>query len=130
MVRRSVVSVLMLIAVAGAAVGATLAFRPAPEPRDIVFVARRMAFHVDGDSSPNPIVHVKPGEHVRFVLRNEAAGFEHDLAIPALGLALAPIAAGESRVASVRIPARPGGFPYVCRPHAQMMRGTLVVADR
>ena len=130
MVRRSVVSVLMLVAVAGAAVGATLAFRAAPEPRDIVFVARGMAFHIAGDPSPNPVVHVTSGERVRFVLRNEATGFEHDLAIPALGLALAPTAAGETRAASVRIPPTPGRFPYVCRPHAQMMRGTLVVADR
>jgi plastocyanin len=89
-----------------------------------------MAFHVDGDPSPNPVVRVRPGEHVRFVLRNEATGFEHDLAIPALGLALPPTAAGEARAASIRIPATPGGFPYVCRPHAQMMRGTLVVAHR
>lgn len=130
MFRRSLVFAAIIFALAGAAVGATLALRPGAAPRDVVLVARGMSFFVEGDASPNPTIRVRAGEHVRFVLRNEAPGLEHDLAIPALGVALEPLAAGESRSLSVRIPAAAGTHPYLCRPHARMMRGTLTINDR
>lgn len=129
MFRRSILVGLATVALVGLAVGVTLAVRPGDDVRDIVLTARGMSYYVGGDSQPNPTIHVRRGERVRFVLRNEAAGFAHDLSIPALNVALDPIDAGASRAVEVRIPREAGTFEYVCRPHAQMMRGVLVVSD-
>ena len=129
MFRRSVLLIVAtLVAVLGVAVGATLAVRPDSGPREIVLVARGMSFYVNGDSSPNPTISVRPGEHVRFVLRNEAPGLTHDLSIPALNLSVEPIQSGASRSVSVLVPHRPGAFFYVCRPHSQMMKGALTIS--
>jgi len=119
------VSVLTLLAV-GLGVGVTLAVRPDSAPREVVLTARGMAFYVDGDDAPNPAISVRPGEYVRFVLRNEAPGFVHDLAVPAMNVAIEPIPAGESRAVIVRVPKLAGPVTYVCRPHAYMMSGTIV----
>ena len=120
------VGLLTVIAAAALGVGVTLAVRPDPGPREIVLTARGMAFYVDGGPTPNPAIPVRPGEYVRFVLRNEAPGLLHDLAIPDLHASLEPVAAGESRALVVRIPRLTGPVRYICRPHGQMMSGTLV----
>lgn len=130
MFRRSVLVGLATVALVALAVGVTLAVRPGDDVRDIVLTARGMSYYVSGDTQPNPPIRVRPGERVRFVLRNEAAGFAHDLSIPALDVAVDPIEAGESRAVEAQVPREPGTFEYVCRPHAQMMRGVLVVSDR
>jgi len=116
------------VALVALGVAVATAVRPAAGPREIVLTARGMSFYVDGDASPNPTIRVRAGEHVRFVLHNEAPGLVHDLTIPGLGVTLEPIEAGASRAAVLRIPVSPGTFPYSCRPHARMMQGTVVVA--
>jgi plastocyanin len=128
MLRGSLLIAATTVAVLGLAVGVTLAVRPEPEPRELVLVARGMAFYVNGDPSPNPTIQLRPGEHVRFVLRNEAAGFTHDLSIPALDLTIEPVESGAMRSVSIRVPHLSGAYPYVCRPHAQMMKGTVAVS--
>ena len=130
MFRRSILVGIATLALVALAVGVTLAVRPGDETRDIVLTARGMSFYVAGDARPNPAIHVRPGERVRFVLRNEAPGFAHDLSIPSLNVAVDPVEAGGSRTMHVRVPSQPGTLEYVCRPHAEMMRGVLVVADR
>jgi plastocyanin len=98
------------------------------EAREIHLVARGMAFYLAADpATPNPSITVAAGERVRFVLRNEATGFLHDLAVADLGVALTPLAAGQTGDAVVDIPARPGRYEYHCRPHAAMMKGALVI---
>jgi plastocyanin len=98
------------------------------EVREIHLVARGMAFYQAGDPvTPNPTIAVTAGERVRFVLRNEAAGFVHDLAVADLGVALTPLAAGQAGALDLVVPARPGRHAYACRPHAAMMTGTLVI---
>jgi hypothetical protein len=128
MFRRSLLVAATTIAVLGLAVGVTLAVRPDPQPRELVLVARGMAFYLHGDPSPNPPIQLRPGEHVRFVLRNEAAGLTHDLSIPALGLTIEPVESGAARSVSIRVPHLSGAYSYVCRPHAQMMKGTVAVS--
>jgi plastocyanin len=130
MTRRSLLIAATTVTLLVLAVGVTTAVRPGAETRDVVLTARGMSFYLEGNSSPNPTIQLRAGEHVRFVLRNEATGLLHDLSIPELGLAVEPIQAGSSRAAVVRVPAAPGAFPYICRPHAQMMQGTVVVAGR
>ena len=125
--RRRIALVFVLTVVAAAlGAGVTLAVRADAEPREILLTARGMAFYVDGGDTPNPAIAVRAGEHVRFVLRNEAPGLLHDLIIPDLDVALEPVAAGESRAVVVRIPALSAPVRYVCRPHALMMSGTIV----
>lgn len=122
-----------IAAMAVAAVGATLVTRAgAREPvREIHLVARGMTYFLDADPvTPNPTLTLAPGERVRLVLRNETPGIDHDLAIPSLGLALDPLAAGTSGRLELRAPDAPGVHEYQCRPHAVMMKGRLVVERR
>jgi plastocyanin len=71
---------------------------------------------------------VRPGELVRFVVRNDSLGYTHDFWAPELDLTVDPLAPGEIRAVIVRIPAQEGHFAYVCRPHAAMMRGVINVS--
>jgi hypothetical protein len=120
--------VLLLGFASGAAVTVSRSLHP--PPREIVLVARGMAFFVDGQPGANPGIVLHAGETVRLTLRNEAPGLQHDLAIPALGAALDPLSAGQSRTITVEVPRQVMTIDYVCRPHATMMRGRLqVLAD-
>jgi plastocyanin len=99
-------------------------------PRTIVLTARQMAFHVEGASGTNPMIELTAGERVRFVLRNEDRGIAHDLAVPSLALAVAPVSDVGENTLEVSVPDRPGAYEYRCTPHAQMMRGTLRISPR
>lgn len=99
-----------------------------PEARTVSLVARDMAFFVAGETTPNPTLHASPGEALRFELRNEDAGMNHDLALPQLDRASRGlVAAGDSAVLELRAPSEAGDYEYVCTMHAQMMRGVLAV---
>ncbi len=52
----------------------------------------------------------------------------HDLAVSGLGVATA-VLAGDGSTATVRLkaPSRRGSYDYLCRLHAQTMRGILEV---
>jgi plastocyanin len=116
---------LLIVAVAVWAIGAGAD----PGEREIVLYARGMAFFEPGSAAPNPMLRVTAGESVRFTVINDDPGVRHDLAVESLGLAIAPLAAtpGSRGTASLRVPARPGRYPYVCTFHAQMMRGVVEV---
>ena len=115
-----------LVALATAAVVTRAGARE--EVREIELVARGMSFYLASDqATANPVISVAAGEHVRFVLRNETSGIDHDLAVDSLGIALAPIPAGQVASIDVEIPSQPGTYEYHCRPHAVMMKGTLIV---
>lgn len=117
-----------LVAVAAAAVVTRAGARE--EVREIHLVARGMAFFLAGDSaSPNPTIHVRTGERVRLVVSNETSGMEHDLAVASLGVAMTPLATGAVGVVDLEAPGVPGAHEYVCRPHAVMMRGRLIVVE-
>ena len=95
--------------------------------REIVLVARDMTFYVDGLAGPNPDIRVKPGEQITLTLKNQDAGMTHDVAVSAWGTAVPEIrGVGSSRV-TFTVPRKAGRAEYVCRPHSQMMRGTLVI---
>ena len=145
-----VTAVLMLVVAGGVLVRALPALGPAPlgslwpsadgvlqdwwgppsagPSRDIVLVARGMAFYLESDSStPNPAIQVKAGERVRIVLRNRERGMVHDFAVPAMQTALDPVRWNEDGDVTFTAPATPGTYPYLCRPHAAMMAGEIVV---
>jgi plastocyanin len=96
--------------------------------REIVLVARQMAFYVEGGGEPNPTLVVRPGEEVRIVLKNQEPGVFHDLKVGGVNVSVEPIRAGATATLTFRAPDRPGRYEYVCRPHAQMMTGVLLVA--
>jgi plastocyanin len=118
----------MVVAVGVAAVLPLVAER-APS-RDVVLVARGMTFVLEGDpEAVNPVLRFSPGERVRLVLRNETPGIVHDLGIPAWSVGTSLVGGGESSAVTVTVPDRPGLYQYECRPHAQMMRGTIEVVE-
>jgi plastocyanin len=127
------IAVLLLIVVAGGVIlPATGVWPPARSPeRQITLVARNMAFYLENDpSTPNPTIQVKPGERVRIVLQNRDRGMVHDFAVPALRAALDLVPWNEDGDVMFEAPARPGTYEYTCRPHAAMMRGTIVIGER
>jgi plastocyanin len=97
-------------------------------PREIVLVARDMAFYLEGDDSPNPTLRLRPGEEVRLTLVNRDRGMRHDLAIASLGIGTAVLPGdGSSQTIRLRAPAQAGIYDYLCRLHIQTMRGLLEV---
>ncbi len=124
--KRLIVTILLAALVAGVAWGVSAA-RTAP--REIVLVARGMAFYLDGDETPNPTLRLRPGEEVRLTLINLDRGMEHDLALAGLDLATAVLAGdGSTQTIRLRAPQQSGTWDYLCRLHAQTMRGLLEVA--
>ena len=125
----------MTIAAAVALLAAAVATRAGAreEVREIHLVARGMAFYLDADpGTANPTITVQESERVRFVLRNETPGINHDLAITDLAAAMSPVAAGATGVFDLEVPDRSGRHEYVCRPHSVMMKGVIevVAAER
>ena len=116
-----------LLGSAGVAILAMAMSSSAGATREVTLVARGMAFYLEDGTTPNPTIHTRAGETIRLVLRNETPGVLHDLALGELGISMEPVKAGALGSVSLRLPPRPGAYDYVCRPHAQMMRGRLLV---
>src|SRR5688572_2436058 len=96
--------------------------------REITLVAQGMAFYLEGDmNTPNPVIHVRAGETVRVVLRNQDRGMMHDFIVPALGEGLDAIQWNESADVTFDVPETPGTYEYECRPHRLMMKGRIIV---
>lgn len=97
--------------------------------REVTLVARGMTFVLpEQPDAANPVLRLRAGERVRLVLRNEAAGLIHDLAIPAWGVATDSIPAGQITATTFVVPAEGVAVEYQCRPHATMMTGRIDVS--
>jgi plastocyanin len=120
---------MVIAAMAAFAIAAVVARAGAREDvREIRLVARGMAFYLDADpATANPTVTLASGERVRFVLRNETPGINHDLIVAPLAVAISPLPAGETGIVDVEVPDRPGRYEYHCRPHAVMMKGVVEI---
>jgi plastocyanin len=91
-------------------------------------MARGMTFVLATQpDTPNPVIPLRAGERVRLVLRNEAPGLIHDIAIPEWDVAVAQIRAGESAEVIFTVPDEIGRHEYRCRPHSEMMKGVVEV---
>ncbi len=98
------------------------------EPREIVLVARNMAFYQqDLPDVPNPRLVFHAGDRVRIVLRNDEAGMLHDFAVPTWDARTATIRGRGTATLDLHVPPRPGTYRYICTPHAGMMNGLLEV---
>lgn len=91
-------------------------------------MARGMTFvRAAQPDTPNPVIPLRAGERVRLILRNEAPGLLHDIAIPAWKVEVAQIRAGESAEVTFTVPNDIGRHEYRCRPHSEMMKGFVEV---
>jgi plastocyanin len=124
-ITRAVLAVAAFVAVGGAALMPLIA-NPARGPHEIVLVVKDMAFFVEGSDIANPTIHLKPSEEVRVIITNQDAGIIH--AFAAAKMSLGRIEPGATKRFSLRAPAEPGRYEYNCPPHAQMMKGVLLVA--
>jgi hypothetical protein len=115
-------------AVAGLALIPVIA-NPRAEAREIVLVARDMTFYLEGSEVPNPTIVVKRGEAIRVIVRNQEPGITHALGMPSLAASIERIAPGATAAVSSRAPDALGRHEYVCPPHAEMMRGVLLVTN-
>ena len=99
-----------------------------PDPtRDVLFIARDMAFYTGGSKAVNPVIQLRTGEEVRLVFRNDDEGIRHTLAIQDWNVLL-ELPKGEREVSMVvRVPDRTGRHWYVCEPHRSMMVGIVEV---
>lgn len=97
------------------------------QPRELVLVAREMAFYEDGSGPPNPTIRLFPGERLRVRLVNDDPGVDHDLTLPEWSMAT-PVLRGPSEATMiVQAPETPGRTEYVCSLHGSMMTGVLEV---
>jgi plastocyanin len=123
----AVVSLAVLLA-AGAYAFTFVALRE-DGTREVVLVAKNMAFVAEGADAqtPNPTILLEAGERVRLVLKNEDAGMLHDLVADPLGLRIDALAFGESGGVVIRAPEQKGESDYYCSFHSRLMRGRIVV---
>jgi heme/copper-type cytochrome/quinol oxidase subunit 2 len=110
----------------------SLAACSAPEgPREIAIVARGMTFMLPSDpDTPNPVIRVRPGEHITLTLLNDAPGLMHDFRIPAWHVKTDQIRGGESTTVSFAVPSEVGRYEYTCGPHSTMMQGFIEVTAK
>jgi plastocyanin len=106
-----------------------LVANPRTPVREIVLETRNMAFYLEGSEVPNPTVIVRSGEEIRLTVRNRDPGITHALGIQALSASIDTLSPGSTKSLTLRVPDQPGRFEYVCPPHAEMMRGVLMVTN-
>jgi plastocyanin len=129
--RASLLTLRSVVTTSGIVVATSLVLWPLiaerANPRDIVMVARDMAFFEAGSATRNPSIRVRSGEHIALTFRNEEPGITHDFAITEWSLATRPVLGGEVDRIVFTVPDATTGVEYVCRPHSATMRGAIVV---
>jgi len=121
------IAVVVGVVVVGTLAAAAAVQQRAPD-REITLVARGMAFYLLGDSvTPNPTLRLRAGERVRVNLRNDDRGITHDFAFPTVDAALDQLDWNEEGHVVFDVPTTPGRYEYICRPHALMMSGVIIV---
>ena len=90
-------------------------------------MVRDMTYYLEGEHAPNPTLHVRRGEQIRILLRNEDAGMSHDVAIRAWNTGTGLVSGKGDAAVEFTAPRTPGEEIYACTPHGEMMRGTIRV---
>lgn len=127
-VTSKLIAIVVGVVVVGTLAAAAAALQQRGPDREITLIARGMAFYLLGDSvTPNPTLRLRAGERVRINLRNDDRGITHDFSFPTADAALEQLNWNEESHVVFDVPATPGRYEYICRPHALMMRGVIVV---
>jgi len=95
--------------------------------REIHVVAKDMTFYVNGQDSPNPTLHARPGERIRIILSNTDVGMSHDFVIRSWSVNTRLLKGKAQDSIEFTVPQTRGAHAYSCSPHAEMMGGTIVV---
>ena len=96
-------------------------------PREIRLVVRDMTFYVEGNDAPNPVLHARPGERLKLILRNTDPGMSHDFAVRAWKVKTRLLKGKDEDAIEFMVPNTRGAHAYSCTPHAEMMGGTMLV---
>jgi plastocyanin len=114
----------------GACAFSFVVLRGEEAPREVVLIAKDMAFVADRPSAAgtfNPTIVLSAGERVRLVVRNLDAGMRHDLIVDRLQLRMPVLDFGESGGLVFTAPTEAGEWDYYCSFHSRLMRGRIVV---
>ena len=103
------------------------ASREADPIREVRLVARDMTYYLDGQDQPNPTLRLRAGERVKFVLRNEDDGMNHDFTVRQWDVGVGAISGKGSDSVTFTVPAQRGSHVYSCTPHPSSMRGVIEV---
>ena len=116
------------VVLAFVAVGGLLPVMSKAPAREITLVARNMAFYLGPDGTiANPSLEARAGETLRIVVVNRDRGMTHDFAVPVSGAATKRLTWNAQGDVTFDVPDKPGTYEYICRPHALMMKGRIVV---
>jgi plastocyanin len=108
--------------------GSVLSGGASPAPvREINLVARDMTFYLEGQNTPNPTLHARPGERIRLVLRNGDPGMTHDFTIQSWSVATRQLKGKGQDSVEFTVPDTRGTHAYSCTPHSAMMGGIVEV---
>lgn len=102
---------------------------PAQDQREIVLIAKEMAFFLENSNTPNPTLTFFAGEKIRLKFVNQDVGIAHDVAIPELQITTGKINYGDSTDLSFRAP-QEGNLEYICTLHPAMMKGFAQILGR
>jgi plastocyanin len=122
--KRLLLSVTIMAAAALVSASAVLTMS---DRRDVRLTVRGMAYYGTDSSSPNPTLRLRRGEKIHLVLTNDDEGYQHNLVAPVLGIRTGLVNQGQTTDLQVTVPDLPGSYPYTCGPHAEMMRGVIVI---
>ena len=121
------IATVLLVNIVSLTLGALRAVDSGPA-REITVVARGMAFYLEGNPIPNPLLEFEPAERIAITFINQERGIQHDLRFPALNLGTGLLDGGGSSERLIfRVPAERGDSRYTCSIHAIMMNGRVSI---
>jgi plastocyanin len=123
--KRMIFALLLLVVVAMLVIVRQQRMGSSAPPRTVFFSMKDYTFN-----GANPTLTFRPGERVRFVVRNdEQTPIRHNFSIPGLHIPCdRELGPGEIRHVTLNMP-RSGSFEYLCCTH-RGMGGKLVVTGR
>ncbi len=124
------ISVILLVSIAGALALFVSLLQAKELPREVVIVAEDMSFTVSAqnlEGIKNPTLNFIRGEKISILFRNNDPGIRHDLIIEGLGIKTSILSYGESERIILRVPDNVGTRSYYCTFHKLMLIGLIVI---
>lgn len=124
------ISVILLVSIAGALALFVSLLQAKELPREIVIVAEDMSFTVSSqnlEGIKNPTLNFNRGEKISILFRNNDPGIRHDLIIEGLGIKTSILSYGETERITLTVPDNVGTKSYYCTYHKLMMKGLIVI---